>query len=157
MCLFCCEEKHQQKYQRGTNVGERWLLVQTHEWNNANSDTNRLNQTHTFTRDRMTFAAKKCMHKCRHAAKNEEMWGIELKWGVRTYLQLLLLEKGSDWVPQLGGTNSPFAVNYSCRNSQCRCIPIRADKWMCFATALMQGMTPEQFGKLIDTLNCDKE
>ena len=106
-----------------------------------------------YTRHRMQSAVKTCVHKCRYAAKTEEVWGIELKKGVRTYLQTLLLEKGSDWVPQLGGTRSPFAVTYSCKNPRCRCIPIQADKWMWFATALMQDLTPDQFVELIEALN----
>ena len=85
------------------------------------------------------------------------MWGVEIKQGVRTHLQTLLLEKGSDWVPQLGGTSSPFAVNYSCKNPACTCIPIRADKWMRFATMHMQSMTPTQFTQLIGTLSCGRD
>ena len=130
----------------------RWKLVSgtnTRVEKNVNTETNSANKVQMFTRDRMKSSVKKCVQKCRYAAKNEEMWGVDLKKGVRTYLQLLLLEKGSDWVPQLGGTSSPFAVNYSCKNEKCRCIPIRADKWMRFATALMQRMTPSHFWLLL--------
>ena len=87
---------HNEEYQKGIKMGKNLVLVQTAEWKNALTETNPHNQTHMFTRDRMKSAVKKCMHKCRYAAKNEEVWGIELKQGVRTYLQTLLLEKGSD-------------------------------------------------------------
>ena len=83
----------------------------------------------------------------------EEMWGTEIKKGVLTSLQIVLIEKGVDWIPQLGGKGSPLAVNYSCRNPKCRAIPIRADRWMRFATTLMRALTYDQFREFIDRMN----
>ena len=80
------------------------------------------------------------------------MWGKAIQIGVLRRTQVVLLEKGVDWIPQMGGSRSPFAMAYACRNQKCRCIPVRADQWMRFATRAMSVLTLDEFIRLIDTL-----
>ena len=133
-------------------------IVENHDWKHISVETSKLNHTKLVNKDRLNHEVVKCVQKCRASANNEEIWGTEIRRGVRTYLQTLLLEKGADWVPQLGGTSSPFAVNYSCKkNKLCCCIPIRADKWMRFATNMMEDVTQEKFLEIIDGLKTTNE
>ena len=106
-----------------------------------------------FNRDCMRDAVNRCIQQCRFSEMSEQMWGTEIKKGVLTSLQIILIEKGVDWIPQLGGRGSPIAVNYSCKNDRCRCIPIRADRWMRFATSYMRALNLEEFKLLIDKMN----
>ena len=155
-CLFCCEELHGKVYQRGVKRDDTMYLLPNHEWKEANSATNISNKVQNVSRECMKRAIGQCLAACRLADKNGEMWGIEIRRGAKTFLQKMLLEKGSDWIPQLGGSGSPFAQNYSCRNKRCRCIPLRADKWMRFALMLMQSLTKDEFLELVRTLSADK-
>ena len=81
--------------------------------------------------------------------------GKAIQIGVMRRTQVIPLEKGVDWIPQMGGSKSPFAMNYACRNSKCRCVPVRADKWMRFATKTMSTMSQDEFLRIIDALNAD--
>ena len=126
-------------------------MVPNGKWNLNMTNTTSHLQTNSMANSKVKPAVM-AMIKHMPGRMAEEMWGIEIKRGVRTYLQDLLLEKGADWISQLGGIWSPYGIHYSCKNPKCRAIPMQHQQWARFATVLMNDMTRPQFEAWVQDL-----
>ena len=141
-CLSCCERFHKTTYQRGVKYYGAWYVVPNDKWKINMTNTTSHLQTNSMANSRVKPAVM-AMTKHMPGRMEEAMWGIELKRGVRTHLQDLLLEKGADWISQLGGAWPPYGIHYSCKNPKCRAIPMQHQQWARFAALLMSDMRPQ--------------
>ena len=158
-CIFCCEVKHNKVYNKEIQVRPDALVyMQTKEWKtmvmNFSTAVNGLKTGAIQTKLKAVIWS---MQNQMVNKKDEEIWGWEIKKQALGYLQVQYLQRGIDWVYQLGGPYSRAGTAYGCKNPRCRALPIQSHHWYRVASRIMRNLSKEQFEALVDRIQAKYE